>query len=244
MKINKTLKSVGLTILIGAISVYLCLHLVAFLMPALNINSANGLYFYDSNNNLFTGTTQEWINIDNISNNLIMATIAAEDKKFYSHDGFDYLRIIKALWTNIKNGQTISGASTISQQYVKNLFLSFDKELSRKVKEAWLTIRLESHYSKNQILEGYLNTINYIFGIENASKYYFNKSASELSLAEASLLAGIPKWPTKYSPINNFKNAKMRQKEILQMMVNNNFITENEMPTGSAEPTRIATLLA
>lgn len=254
MKINKTLKSVGLTVLIGAISVYLCLHLVAFLMPALNINSANGLYFYDSNNNLFTGTTQEWINIDNISNNLIMATIAAEDKKFYSHDGFDYLRIIKALWTNIKNGQTISGASTISQQYVKNLFLSFDKELSRKVKEAWLTIRLESHYSKNQILEGYLNTINYgnIFGIENASKYYFNKSASELSLAEASLLAGIPKWPTKYSPINNFKNAKMRQKEILQMMVNNNFITENEMNIayntkleiiGSSNTNRLKTLM-
>ena len=254
MKMNKTLKSVGLTVLIGAISVYLGLHLVAFLMPALNINSANGLYFYDSNNNLFTGTTQEWINIDNISNNLIMATIAAEDKKFYSHDGFDYLRIIKALWTNIKNGQTISGASTISQQYVKNLFLSFDKELSRKVKEAWLTIRLESHYSKNQILEGYLNTINYgnIFGIENASKYYFNKSASELSLAEASLLAGIPKWPTKYSPINNFKNAKMRQKEILQMMVNNNFITENEMNIayhtkleiiGSSNTNRLKTLM-
>lgn len=254
MKMNKTLKSVGLTVLIGAISVYLGLHLVAFLMPALNINSANGLYFYDSNNNLFTGTTQEWINIDNISNNLIMATIAAEDKKFYSHDGFDYLRIIKALWTNIKNGQTISGASTISQQYVKNLFLNFDKELSRKLKEAWLTIRLESHYSKNQILEGYLNTINYgnIFGIENASKYYFNKSASELSLAEASLLAGIPKWPTKYSPVNNFENAKMRQKEILQMMLNNNFITENEMNIayntkleiiGSSNTNRLKTLM-
>ena len=231
MKTKKIITNVVLTLLIGAISVYLGLHIVAFFMPTLNINGANGLYFYDSSENLFTGTTREWINLDNISNNLIKATIAAEDKKFYHHDGFDYLRIIKALWTNFKNGQTISGASTISQQYVKNLFLSFDKEISRKIKEAWLTIRLETHYSKDEILEGYLNTINYgnIFGIENASKYYFNKSSSELNLAEASLLAGIPKWPTKYSPIDNFDNAKKRQKEILQMMVNNKFITKEEM---------------
>ena len=231
MKTKKIITNVVLTLLIGAISVYLGLHIVAFFMPTLNINGANGLYFYDSSENLFTGTTREWINLDNISNNLIKATIAAEDKKFYRHDGFDYLRIVKALWTNFKNGQTISGASTISQQYVKNLFLSFDKEISRKIKEAWLTIRLETHYSKDEILEGYLNTINYgnIFGIENASKYYFNKSSSELNLAEASLLAGIPKWPTKYSPIDNFDNAKKRQKEILQMMVNNKFITQEEM---------------
>lgn len=231
MKTKKIITNVVLTLLIGAISVYLGLHIVAFFMPTLNINGANGLYFYDSSENLFTGTTREWIALDNISNNLIKATIAAEDKKFYHHDGFDYLRIIKALWTNFKNGQTISGASTISQQYVKNLFLSFDKEISRKIKEAWLTIRLETHYSKDEILEGYLNTINYgnIFGIENASKYYFNKSSSELNLAEASLLAGIPKWPIKYSPIDNFDNAKKRQKEILQMMVNNKFITKEEM---------------
>ena len=231
MRTKNILKNIIITALIGVTSVYLGLHIVAFFMPTLNINGANGLYFYDSSENLFTGTTREWINLDNISNNLIKATIAAEDKKFYRHDGFDYLRIVKALWTNFKNGQTISGASTISQQYVKNLFLSFDKEISRKIKEAWLTIRLETHYSKDEILEGYLNTINYgnIFGIENASKYYFNKSSSELNLAEASLLAGIPKWPTKYSPIDNFDNAKKRQKEILQMMVNNKFITQEEM---------------
>ena len=162
---------------------------------------------------------------------LVNATIASEDKNFYKHDGFDYPRIIKAMWTNIKNHKTVSGASTISQQYVKNLFLNFDKTFTRKIKEAWLTIKLESHYSKNEILEGYLNTINYgnIFGIENASKYYFNKSAKNLTLAEASLLAGIPKWPTKFEPINNFENAKKRQKEILEMMVKNNYITKLEM---------------
>lgn len=254
MRTKNILKNIIITALIGVTSVYLGLHIVAFFMPSLNINGANGLYFYDSNGNLFTGTTREWIEIDDISNNLIQATLAAEDKKFYSHDGFDYLRIVKALWTNVSSGQTISGASTISQQYIKNLFLDFDKKLSRKIKEAWLTIRLEAHYSKDQILEGYLNTINYgnIFGIENASKYYFNKSASELNLAEASLLAGIPKWPTKYSPIDNFANAKARQKEILQMMVNNEFITEEEKELayntelkiiGSANTNRLKTLM-
>ena len=231
MKLKKIIKISSFIIVVGCISVYLVLHSIAFFMPTLNIKNANGIYYYDSNNNLFTGTTREWINIDNISNNLIKATIAAEDKNFYNHDGFDYLRIIKALWINLKSQKTLSGASTISQQYVKNLFLSFDKTVSRKIKEAWLTIRLESHYSKDEILEGYLNTINYgnIFGIENAAKFYFNKSAKELSLAEASLLAGIPKWPTKFEPINNYENAKARQKEILKMMLKNKFITEEEM---------------
>lgn len=210
---------------------YISLYAIAYLIPPLELNNINGIYYYDSDGNLFTGTTKEWINIDNISTSLIDATIAAEDKKFYKHLGFDYLRILKATWTNIKSKQMISGASTISQQYVKNLFLSFDKNFSRKIKEAWLTIRLETHYSKDQILEGYLNTINYgnVFGIENASKYYFNKSAKDLNLAEASMIAGIPKWPTGYSPVNNYENAKKRQKEILSMMVKNKIITEKEM---------------
>ena len=231
MLIKSWFKISGFVLIIGSIFIYLSLHLIAFLMPTLPINNTNGIYYYDSNNNLFTGTTREWINIENISENLINATLAAEDKNFYKHDGFDYPRIIKALWTNITNKKTISGASTISQQYVKNLFLSFDKTIGRKAKEAWFTIRLETHYSKNDILEGYLNTINYgnIFGIENASKYYFNKSAHDLSLAEASLLAGIPKWPTKYEPINNFENAKKRQKEVLNLMLKNKMISEVEM---------------
>ena len=227
---KKTFK-VFLVLAVFLLTSYISLYAIAYLIPPLELNNINGIYYYDSEGNLFTGTTKEWINIDNISTSLIDATIAAEDKKFYKHLGFDYLRILKATWTNIKSKQMISGASTISQQYVKNLFLSFDKNFSRKIKEAWLTIRLETHYSKDQILEGYLNTINYgnVFGIENASKYYFNKSAKDLNLAEASMIAGIPKWPTGYSPVNNYENAKKRQKEILSMMVKNKIITEKEM---------------
>ena len=231
MDIKKIIKISGFVLLSSIIAFYLGLHLIALLMKPLNIKNANGIFYYDKNSNLFNGTSREWIKLDDISKNLINATIASEDKNFYKHDGFDYPRIIKAIWTNIESGKTLSGASTISQQYVKNLFLNFDKTIGRKIKEAWLTIRLESHYSKEEILEGYLNTINYgnIFGIENASKYYFGKSAKNLTLGEASLLAGIPKWPTRYEPINNFKNAKERQKEILRMMVNNNYISEKEM---------------
>ena len=124
----------------------------------------------------------------------------------------------------------MQGASTISQQYSKNLFLNFDKTWERKINEAWITIQIESHYTKDEILEGYLNTINYggVFGIENASYYYFNKSSSELNLAEASMLAGIPKSPSNYSPLTNLENAKNRQKIILNAMVNNGYITEEE----------------
>lgn len=198
--------------------------------PKLSINSANGYYLYDKDKNLFTGNNDEWINLDNISDDLINATLAIEDKNFYRHMGFDYLRIVKAMGTNILSGKTVQGASTITQQYAKNLFLDFDKKWSRKIEEAWLTIRLEVHYSKDEILEGYLNTINYggVYGIENASKYYFNKSSQDLTLAEASMLAGIPKSPANYAPTVNEKKAKERQRIILDAMVDRDYITEEE----------------
>ena len=209
---------------------YIGLYTYAKFTPTLDINSANSFYLYDINNELYSGSNDEWVSLENISDDLINATLSIEDKNFYKHQGFDYLRIIKALYTNIKNRKTLQGASTISQQYTKNLFLDFDKTWERKINEAWLTIRLESHYSKDEILEGYLNSINYggIFGIENASHYYFGKNSNELSLGEASILAGIPKSPSNYSPITNFEAAKRRQKIILDAMVKNKYITEIE----------------
>ncbi len=200
----------------------------------LEIKNANNISLYDSNGNLFfigNGSNQ-WISLEDISKDLVNATISTEDKNFYSHFGFDIPRIIKASWINIKNGKTVQGASTISQQYVKNLFLDFDKTWKRKWNEMWLTLNMEVHYSKDEILEGYLNTINYghgMYGIENASQFYFNKSASDLTLAEASLLVGIPKSPSNYSPIVNFDVAKQRQKMVLSGMVKNGYITEEEM---------------
>ena len=179
---------------------------------------------------MYNGNSDNWVSLDQISPYLIDATISAEDKHFYHHLGFDYLRIGKAILNNIKSRDTVQGASTISQQYAKNLFLDFGKTWSRKLQEAWITIKLESQYSKKDILEGYLNTINYggVFGIENASMYYFDKHASDLTLAEASILAGIPKSPSNYSPISNEDNAKRRQLSILDSMVKNKYITREE----------------
>ena len=209
------------------IVLYFSLYLYAHFSDKLSITLANSYYLYDSNNNLYNGNSENWVKLDQISDYLIDATISAEDKHFFHHLGFDYLRILKAMINNISSGDTVQGASTITQQYAKNLFLDFGKTWSRKIEEAWITIKLESQFSKNEILEGYLNTINYggVFGIENASMYYFNKHASDLSLAEASILAGIPKSPSNYSPISNGENAKKRQRVILDSMVSNKYIT-------------------
>ena len=202
------------------------------LSPKIIINSANNIILYDKNDvSFFKGNhSNEWVNLDNISTNLINSTIYTEDKHFYNHFGFDFLRIGKALVNNISNG-TKQGASTITQQYAKNLFLEFDKTWKRKWDEMWYTLRIEANYSKKEILEGYLNTINYghgKYGIENASKFYFGKSASELSLAEASILAGIPKAPSNYSPIINYETSKKRQLLVLNNLVENGVISETE----------------
>ena len=222
-----------LKILIFLIFLFTLIYFGIYFFASLNkidLNASKGYYLYDNKNKLINGTSDQWIKLKNIDKDLINATISIEDKNFYHHQGFDFLRIAKSLFTNIKNKETLQGASTISQQYAKNLFLNFDKTWERKIKEAWLTVKLESQYKKDEILEGYLNTINYggIYGIENASYYYFNKSASKLSLAEASILAGIPKSPNNYSPITNYKNSKKRQKLVLNSMVKNKFITNEE----------------
>ena len=231
MKKIKKMLSFMLIIFVLFLIVYASFMIYAKLSSKLPIKSANSFYMYDNNKKLFNGTNEDWIKLDDISVYLKEATIAGEDKNFYKHFGFDYLRIIKAMFTNVTNKSNVQGASTITQQFAKNLFLSFDKTWNRKFEEAILTMRLEAHYDKDTILEGYLNTINYggVFGIENASLYYFNKSSKDLDLAEATILAGIPKSPSNYSPISNYENAKKRQKVILEAMVNNKYITKKEM---------------
>ena len=208
-------------------------YLYIRLSPKLNLKKANTVILYDKNNKeFFRGNgSKEWIDLKNIDKDLVNATISTEDKRFYKHNGFDYIRIIKSIFINIKSNSIKEGASTITQQYSRNLYLNFDRTLTRKIKEAYLAFKMEINYSKDEILEGYLNTINYgngVLGIENASKYYFNKSSSDLSLGEASILAGIPASPQDYSPINDLKASKKRQKVILDTMVKNGYITEKE----------------
>ena len=210
------------------------------LSPKVTINSANNISLYDTNKTIyFKGNeSKEWVDLDDISDYLIKSTIYTEDKNFYKHFGFDFLRIGKAILTNITSHSTNQGASTITQQYAKNLFLDFDKTWKRKWDEMWYTMRIEANYSKDEILEGYLNTINYghgKYGIENASKFYFNKSSKDLDLAEASMLSGIPKAPSIYSPIINFENAKKRQLIVLNALVSNGIISSSEKDNAYSE---------
>ena len=138
---------------------------------------------------------------------------------------------MKAALNNLKSKSYKEGASTITQQLAKNLYLDFDKTWKRKLEEVWYTVQIESNYSKDDIFEGYLNCINYghgMYGIENASEFYFNKSAKDLTLGEATMLVGIPKSPSNYSPLINEKVAKNRQLYILKTMLNNKVITEDE----------------
>lgn len=228
---KKTKKILKITLLPFLIIVLgnIIFYVYCFLTPKLEINKSQSYYLYDNNSKLVFGDN-DWISLDKISDDLINATISTEDKYFYKHIGFDYLRIGKAAITNIINRNKSEGASTITQQYARNLFLNFDKTWKRKIDEAILAGEIEVHYTKKEILEGYLNTINYggVYGIESASKYYFDKSASNLSLAEAALLAGIPKSPNNYSPIKNYSKAKERQKIVLTMMKKNKVISEEE----------------
>ena len=149
MRILRFIKRILIVLLILSPILYLGLYYIAKVMPKLSIESANRLYIYDNNDNLVDDLNDTWITLDNVSEYLIKATISIEDKNFYNHSGFDYLRILKSLYINTKNRKNLQGASTISQQLSKNLFLSFEKTWQRKIKEAWLTIQLESQYNKN-----------------------------------------------------------------------------------------------
>lgn len=216
------------------LSISLCivgLYIYAYLTPKTIISKANTYYIYDKNEKLvYQGSsTKHWVKLKDVSPYYIDAVISAEDKNFYKHNGFDYLRIFKAIFKNVKNKKIVEGASTISQQYIKNLYQNFDKTWKRKWNETLLTLNLEVHYSKDDILEGYINTINFgqgNIGIYNASIYYFNKAPKDLSLEESLILAGIPKNPSNYNPVSNYDNSINRAKVILKYMIKNKKITK------------------
>ena len=232
----KKIKFLYKTILYLTISftvIILCLYAYAYFSPKITLNSANAIFMYDNQGELIfqTNNNKKWVNLNDISPDLKDATISIEDKNFYNHFGFDYLRIIKSLYLNVKTKSITAGASTISQQYVKNLYLDFNQTWKRKIEEALLTLNLEVHYTKDEILEGYLNTINYgqgNFGIQSASEYYFDKESKDLTLEEAIMLAGIPKSPENYNPVSNYDKCIKRAKVVAASMYKNNYITKEE----------------
>ena len=231
MKHIKTLIKIPIFMFIAFIICMVGLYTYAFFSPSLDIKSPNNIQFFDKDNNSINNSLNGWTSIDDISPVLKDAVISIEDKNFYYHQGFDYLRIAKALLENFRSKAIVQGASTISQQYIKNLYLDFDKTWKRKAEEAMLTLELEVHYSKDEILEGYLNTINYgqgNFGITSASRYYFDKEPKDLSLEESIILAGIPKNPSNYNPVSNYEECIKRAKVVAKAMLNNKKITNTE----------------
>jgi len=188
--------------------------------------SIDGQKYFELNNK-----TSTYVKLEEISDYLKKAIIAVEDRHFYEHHGFDYLRIGKAILDNLKTLSRRYGASTITQQYARNLYLTHEKSWERKLREAYYTILLEMNYSKDDILEGYLNTIYFghgVYGIHDASIFYFNKQPNDLTLGEAAVLAAIPKGPTYYSPLKDYERNKERKELILKLMLEQGKITETE----------------
>ena len=167
------------------------------------------------------------------------AFISAEDKNFYTHNGIDPEGILRAMTVLVQNTKRAQGASTITQQVAKNFFLTNERSFSRKIREALLALRIEQTYSKEKILELYLNEI-YLglgnYGIAAASLNYFDKSVNELSIAEAAYLAGLPKGPNNYQPFKYRDAAIDRRNYVLQRMMENGYITKAEADKAKGEP--------
>ncbi len=202
---------------------------------------------YDRNGEVLAEIYSEgrrtWVGLDQISPHLIDATVATEDATFFTNSGVDPARILGAAWQNAEQGDIVSGASTITMQLARNLFLGpearYNQSVDRKVLEAGLARDLTSTYSKEELLEMYLNLLNYghlAYGPEAAAQVYFGKSASELSLAEATLLAGLPQQPAKLDPFRNFPAARARQRVVLDLMVRHGFLTQAEADATYQEP--------
>ncbi|NUS70601.1 MAG: penicillin-binding protein, partial [Ensifer adhaerens] len=189
------------------------------------------------------GTTGgEALSLENMSPYIPQAVIAIEDRRFYSHFGIDPLGLARAMLTNVTTGRMVQGGSTLTQQLAKNLFLSPERTLERKVQEVLLAFWLEQKYSKDQILAMYLNRVFFgsnAYGVEAASRRYFNKSARDVNLGEAALLAGLLKAPSRLSPARDPKAAEERAQIVLGAMREEGFVTDSEIKTAMSQtPTK------
>lgn len=202
---------------------------------------------YDINNNLVANIHADEdrtsVPLDKISPYLQAAVISIEDNRFYQHSGVDLMGTVRALYNNALHRDSIQGGSTITQQLVKNSFLTPERSVKRKFMEAILSVKVERKLSKNEILEKYLNQIywgNQAYGIEKAARRYFKKSAKELNLSESSILAGLIKAPEMYSPYSNLKETKKRQKIVLEKMYKFGYITKKQRDLAYAGPLKLA----
>ena len=233
------LKLIAVLFVVGALGVFAII--VKYRLELPNIQSMVEDYkpqmattIYDKNNNVvdvLEAESRDAVKLEDVSPYVKEAFLAIEDKKFYSHHGLHFKGIIRAALTNFLKGKATQGGSSITQQLAKNAFLTPERTFSRKVKEAILTYQIERTYTKDEILERYLNEIYFgsgSYGIKNAADQYFRKDPKDLNIAEAALLAGIPNRPTKYDPNRSLENALHRQQIILKEMFEDGRITKEE----------------
>ena len=233
------LKLIAVLFVVGALGVFAIIIKYRLELP--NIQSMVEDYkpqmattIYDKNNNVIDVLevdSRDAVKLEDVSPYVKEAFMAIEDKKFYSHHGLHFKGIIRAALTNFLKGKATQGGSSITQQLAKNAFLTPERTFSRKVKEAILTYQIERTYTKDEILERYLNEIYFgsgSYGIKNAADQYFRKDPKDLNIAEAALLAGIPNRPTKYDPNRSLENALHRQQIILKEMFEDGRITKEE----------------
>ena len=233
------LKLIAVLFVVGALGVFAIIIKYRLELP--NIQSMVEDYkpqmattIYDKNNNVvdvLEAESRDAVKLEDVSPYVKEAFLAIEDKKFYSHHGLHFKGIIRAVLTNFLKGKATQGGSSITQQLAKNAFLTPERTFARKVKEAILTYQIERTYTKDEILERYLNEIYFgsgSYGIKNAADQYFRKDPKDLNIAEAALLAGIPNRPTKYDPNRSLENALHRQQIILKEMFDDGRITKEE----------------
>lgn len=200
----------------------------------------------DMNGNLITNIhateNRTLVTLDKIPANLQNAFIAVEDNRFYEHNGIDPRGIFRAIYSNLTSGEVAEGGSTITQQLAKNAFLSQDRTFKRKIQEFFIALRLERQYTKEEILEMYLNQIYFgrgAYGVQAAAQTYFGKDVSQLDLSECAMLAGIPRSPNYYSPLNNLGAANERKAEVLDQMVKYGYIDSTTAAKTKAESLRL-----
>jgi len=200
-----------------------------------DIHDLKRVNFYDNSNQVYLSTTNDhpstWVSIDDISPNVIKSLISIEDKKFYTHTGFDFARIVKTIIVNTLSSEIKGGASTITQQYVKNIFLSNAQTYSRKLKEVYIGLLIENKYTKDEILEGFLNNVYFghgVYGIEDASIYFFSKPSNHLTIEESASLISILNAPEIYSPVKNFQNNITRTDLIMYELFQDGKITSTD----------------
>lgn len=210
------------------------------------LNLVAATQVFDINGQLISKLFEEnriVVTVNNISPYVQHAIIANEDTRFYNHYGVDPIGIIRAIVVNIRMGQLVEGGSTITQQLAKNMFLTQERTLTRKIKEVILALIIERRFSKQEIMQAYLNQIYFgegAYGVEAAAQLYFGKHAKGLSLSESALLAGLPRGPNIYSPYVNMQAALDRRAMVLAGMVKEGYITEKQAAQANAEPISVA----